>query len=149
MSKETQTPRLPKVGEFVRGHGVLVEIQDVTPKPPPPEIDYIFESFSARIESRVNGKVLNTHGTLNDFYGRGTCVESAIADAKKIQARYGASDVEYVVVKITSRVRQRPQDRREYNFYDKQFVDFESLKWGCRRDLPDDVEEVVWSSKGN
>jgi hypothetical protein len=149
MSTETQTPRLPKVGEFVRGHGVLVEIQDVTPKPPPPEIDYIFESFSARIESRVNGKVLNTHGTLNDFYGRGTCVESAIADAKKIQATYGASDVEYVVVKITSRVRQRPQDRREYNFYNKQFVDFEALKWGCHRDLPDDVEEVVWSSKGN
>lgn len=80
-------PRIPAVGEFLRSHGRLVEVQDVTPKPPAPTLDYIFEETTARVEGRINGKVIQTYGTFNDYYGEGTCIESAIAVAKAAKHR--------------------------------------------------------------
>lgn len=140
-------PRLPQVGEYVRMIGKLVEVQDVTPPPPPKELDYIFEETHARAEARVNGKVIETFSTFNNFAGEGTCVEAAIEEAKEKRQHYGPSDLEFVVVKMTSRIRKRANGHK--NLYDPTFLDFDSLKNGWNRDLPDDTEEVVWSSKTN
>jgi hypothetical protein len=140
----SEQPRLPKVGEFVRACGRLVEIQDVTPKPPAPTLDYIFEYTNARVEGRINGKVIKTFSTFNDLYGEGTCVKYAIEEAQSQAKWYGPSDMVFVVVKITSRVRKRPIDRE--NLYDARFRGFESLSFGCGHNLPKDVEEDVWFS---
>lgn len=138
-------PRLPEVGEYVRGKGRLVEVQDVT-KPVVPEFDYVFEQQEARIEWRVNGKQIKDGATFNDFYGEGTCVTHAIEQAKSIVHNLGECDVEIVVVKVVSQIRMRPNGRE--NFYAKEFRDFKYLESGCAWNLPEPVEEVVWSSKG-
>ena len=144
MATDQKPVRLPEVGEYVRQCGTLVEVQDVTPK----EIilDYIFEETSARLEGRINGKLVKEYSTFNDHYGKGTCVDHAIREAKHEQRRLGESNLEFVVVKITSRRRMRPNRGQRENFYDTTFRAMEQLQFGCCRDLPDDVEEVVWSS---
>ena len=147
MSKQEDTPRLPEVGEYVRMKGRLVEVQDVTPKPPPKEVDYIFEDTNARVELRINGKRITEYGTFNNFYGADSCVPSAIEEAKKLMANIGPSDAELVVVKITSQRRMRPRGDREHSLYAPQFIDFQTLSHGACSALPDDTEEVVWSSK--
>ena len=79
------SPRIPEIGEYVRTFGTLVEVQDVTP-PVVPTKDYIFEDTSARLEARVNGKVVKEYGTYNNFYGKDRCVEAAIDEARQQQA---------------------------------------------------------------
>ena len=138
--------KLPKVGEYVRGVGTLVEID--TPPPPPPQKDYIFEESTARIEVRRNGLVMNTHGTRWDYYGLGTSVETAIHDAKKLAKDEGytpQSECALVVVKIVSYIRKRPGAQE--NSDDPKYREFKALDHGCRLDLPPDSESVVWSSK--
>jgi hypothetical protein len=144
MSEEKPKVSLPEVGQYVRMYGTLVEVQDVTPK----EIvlDYIFEETSARLEGRINGKVVKEFGTLNNFYGKDTCVEQAIQEAKVQQAWLGESNLEFVVVKITTRVRMRPDRNDRENFYAKGVRAMKTLEFGCHRDLPDKIEEDVWSS---
>jgi hypothetical protein len=144
MATAPKPAKLPEVGEYVRQYGTLVEVQDVTPK----EIilDYIFEETSARLEGRINGKVVKEYSTFSDYYGKGTCVQNAIIEAKVQQEWLGESTMEFVVVKITSRVRKRPDRTQKENWYDCQFRAMNNLDFGCRRGMPDDVEEVVWSS---
>ena len=136
--------RLPDVGQYVRDYGTLVQIEDVTPK----EIvlDYIFESMEARLEGRINGKLVKTYSTLSDHYGKNTCVQSAIKEAKTQQAWLGDSNLEFVVVKVTRRFRMRPSMDNRVNFYDAKFRAMKQLDFGCCRDLPDDIKEDVWSS---
>ena len=139
--------RIPEVGEYVRMFGTLVEVQDVTPPPPPePVLDYIFEDTEARIDVLANGHRIREGSTLNNFYGKDTCVETAIKEAKEAAAHYG-DGVEVRVVKVTSRVRMRPA--RKENFYAPEFAEFEPLERGSRWNLPEPVEEVVWSSKAD
>ncbi len=137
-------PRIPQIGEYSRHCGTLVEVQDVTPK----EIvlDYIFEDTEARLQARINGHVVKDYGTFNNFYGKDTCIELAIREAKKIQEKIGESNLEFVVIKRTFRTRKRPSQRQLENFYDSQFRQMDQLDHGCCWDLPDDREEVVWSS---
>ena len=144
MSDKTKTVRIPNVGEYVRQYGTLVGVEDVTPK----EIilDYIFEETSARVEGRINGKVVKEYGTFNNFYGKDTCIENAISEAKVQQNWIGESNMEFVVVKITSRVRKRPSRVHKENWHDRQYRAMDTLDFGCRRKMPDDIEEVVWSS---
>ena len=141
---ETTEGRIPEVGEYVRMFGTLVEVQDVTPKPPPKELDYIFEDTTARVEVLANGHKIDDGPTLNNFSGKDTCVEAAIHEAKKQAKKFGTG-VEVRVVKITERVRMRPLNRE--NLYDRKFAEFRYLEHGCRWDLPDPIEEVVWTSK--
>lgn len=136
-------PRIPGVGEYVRMYGTLVQTQDVTP-PVKTEIDYIFEDTEARIEARINGKVVTTYETFNNFYGKDTCVSSAIAEARKYVERFGKSDLEFVVVQVTERVRMRPMAKE--NFYHDEFREFRSLDHGCKWELPEPTEVDVWSS---
>lgn len=139
---EDRKPRLPVAGEFVRSVGKLVSIEDVTPK----EIvlDYIFQGFEARIEARLNGKRIKEFSVHNDFYGLGTCVTHAITEAKEQANFYGPSDLEFVVVKITSHCRKRPSRNERSNFYDEQFRAFQTEATGCKWNLPDDTEEDVF-----
>lgn len=144
MSEATK-PRLPEVGEYVRMHGKLVGIEDVTPKVV--IIDYIFEDTEATIYARVNGKVIKEYSTYNNFYGQDTCVTNAIADAQKLTKEFEGSNVELVVVKTTRQVRKRPEDGCLANFYDSEFVNMHSLRSGGRWNLPDEKREEVWSSQ--
>lgn len=144
-------PRLPVVGEFVRTVGTLVRIEVVTPPPPPPETDYIFEKIEARCELRLrDGTELKKLQTLNDFYGLETSVETAIEEMEAYAQKHNIgpdSDIEVVVVKVTSQCRAQPiYDQK--NFYDKEFMDFNALPLGSKRGVAEPVEEVVWSSRG-
>lgn len=144
MAVEKKPVKIPEVGEYVRNYGTLVEVQDVTPKEV--ILDYIFEDTSARLEGRINGKVVKEYGTFNNFYGKDNCVNQAIAEAKKEQEWLGESNMEFVVVKITSRERMRPDRSERENCYDNKFRAMAALEFGRCRDLPSDVEEDVWSS---
>ena len=140
--------RLPEIGEYVRGQGTLVAVQDIVPPPPPVDIDYIFEEIHARVELRLGSEVLNEVCTLWDAYGKETSVKAAIAEAKRYasERKIGpGSDLEVVVIKRVEQVRKRPN--REENFYDKTFSSFKSLEFGRLANLPDRVETVAWSSK--
>lgn len=143
MSNTKDFPRLPIVGEQIRLCGRLVEIQDVTP-PVTQMLDYVFEETTATVWVKVNGHFLKEGPSFNDFSGSATA--SAIVEAKKWAAQYGPS-VEVVVFEKKRLVRKRPTGRE--NFYAREFVEFEPLKSGCRADLPEDSEELVWSSKAN
>lgn len=140
-------PRLPEVGEFVRGVGTLVEVQQ-TPAPPPPPPDYIFAEQDGRTELRRGDDVLKVIQTLNDFYGKGAGVETSIEEAKQYAVNHNitdASEVEVVVVKVVSYSRSRNSHGK--NFYDNTFVDFKTLDSGATWDVPGDEETDVWSSK--
>ncbi len=151
MTRESATtncsnaPRVPTEGDYVRMCGTLVAIEDVTPK----EIvlDFIFEETEARLEGRINGHVVKEYSTFNNFYGRDTCVESAIKEAKVQEAWIGESNLEFVVVKVTRQVRMRPARDGKENFYAREFREMRTIEHGCRWNLPDEVEEDVWSSK--
>lgn len=142
MGPETK-PRDPVVGEYVRMVGTLVAVEDVTPPPPPKEADYIFEDTEARVDVLANGHKIDEGPTLNNFYGQGTCVDTAIKEAKRLSKKHGPG-VEVRVVKVTARVRMRKA--RGENFYAPQFARFESKPHGAKWDLPEPTEEVVWTS---
>ncbi len=141
--------KIPKKGEFVRHHGTLIQVENF--KPPPTKIEkiFIFEEQEARCELRMNGEQLKILQTLNDFYGLGTAVKTAIEEMKKyvFQRNIGKdSDLEVVVVKVTSQFRAKPLDKE--NFYDKQYCDFKQTGYKKgEKPLPSSVEAIVWSSK--
>lgn len=140
-SSDTITPRLPDIGDWVRTQGKLVAIEDVTPKAPPQEIDYVFEDYEAEIHLLSNGHEISRGPTINSFYGEDTCVELAIADAKELLVKYG-DHLEAVIEKVTTQTRMRPIDRR--NPHDKQFFDF-ARKETYSHSVTTRVK--IWSSK--
>ena len=143
---EKKKPRLPEVGEYVRGTGRLVSVEDVTPSPPAKVEDWIFESVEAQVVVQsLTEKVIDEKGTYNEFYGEGTAVTTAIEEARKLAEHFG-DGVVLVVVKRTSRHRARPT--REENFYAREFMDFKHLDHGCCRGIPEPTEEIVWRSIG-
>jgi hypothetical protein len=140
--------RLPGIGEYVRGQGTLVAVQEIYPPPPPVNKDYIFEEITAQVTLRLGIEVLNEMGSFWDFYGKETSVEAAIEEAKRYasERKIGpGSELEVVVIKRVEQIRKRPN--REENFYDKTFSSFKSLEIGSKVNLPDPVETVAWSSK--
>ena len=141
--------RLPEIGEYVRGQGTLVAVQDIIPIPPPVDRDYIFEEIGARVELRLGAEWLQTICTLWDAYGLETSVKAAIGEAQRYtsERKIGpGSDLEVVVIKIVEQARKRPEKNGK-NFYDLTFFSFKSLEVGSKANLPDPVETVVWSSK--
>ena len=139
-------PRLPKVGEFVRGVGTLVSVEEPQPTPPPPK-RYIFETLSGRVEIRLGAEVLQTRSEWNDFYGKDSGLKSALEEAKKYAQENGISadsDIEVVVLLVVERRWFVVVPRRE-NFYNKEFCAFDSPG---HSGMPDDPEpKDVWSSK--
>lgn len=137
--------RLPNIGEYVRGVGTLVSIEDYTPPPPPLIKHYIFEEITARCEVRLNGETLNKFNSVWDFYGKAWSVEDAIKTAREYAKRQKLgpkSDIEVVAIKEIHQVKKQP--RMDVNSYDPQFINFERI---YDSSLPGPVEEVVWSSK--
>lgn len=137
-------PKLPYVGAYIRNYGTLVKIEDVTPKEV--VLDYIFEDTKARLEARINGHVVKVYGTLNNFYGKDSCVANAINDATRIQEKIGESNLEFVVIKVTSQIRMRPSRHNLSSAYDPKVRDMDTIDYGCKRDVAADVEREVWSS---
>lgn len=140
--------RLPKVGEYVKRVGKLIAIEDPPPLPPPPK-EYVFEERTARCELRRNGKCIDKIQTLNDFYGIGTGEKEAIEDMRTyvIEEKIGPdSELEVVVIRVLEQVRMRPVSSRT-NCYDGEFCGFEHLSYGSKRDLPEPVETIVWTSR--
>jgi hypothetical protein len=141
--------RLPEIGEYVRGDGTLVAVQEIVPPPPPVNWDYIFEEITARVELRLGTEVLNKVCTLWDAYGLGASVTAATEDAKKYASKRKigpSSELEVVVIKIIERVRKRPE-KDSKNFYNPILQSFEPLQYGSKAELPDPVETVAWSSR--
>ena len=143
---EENKPRLPKKGEYVKHQGLLIDVKKIQPPIPEPIIEYIFEERSARKEIRFkDGTVLNELETLNDFYGLGTGEESSIKELEKYCKDKGIdenSDIEAFVVREIDHIVKTPDNKP--NFYDKTFLNFESISHGC---LLKHRELDVWSSK--
>ena len=145
----TEEKILPEIGQYVRSHGKLVDIEEVAPETPPqPDIDYIFEDTEARCELWRNGEMVVGLGGYTDFYGEKTSVSTAIKEMKEYAKERGIdpeSEVEVIVIEVVSRVRHRPNEGE--SFYDKRFVNFSPRRHGCLVGMPDPVETKVWSSR--
>ena len=142
-------PRLPEIGEYVRGEGTLVAIENILPVSPPVQKDYIFSEITARVELRLADEVLNKVCTLWDAYGKDTSVKAAIEEAQRYasERKIGpCSDLEVVVIKTVEQVRKRPQ-KNEENFYNPDFFSFKPPEYGSKANLPDPVRTIVWSSR--
>lgn len=117
--------RIPKVDEYVRLVGTLLEIKVIPPPPPPPpQTVYWFEDTTAHYEARGNGHVMLTGSEFNNFYGRGDCVKSAIQDAVEAMEVYDVPGVEFVVVETTTKAGYRVAALGD-NLYAKEFVQLE------------------------
>lgn len=137
----------PAVGEYVRHVGKLIAIEDVTP-PVKKVVDYIFESVSAKCELRFRGEVIKDLQTLNDFYGEGTGVATAIEEMQKYTADRKIapdSEVEVVVLRIAEQCRMRLNPAAYESVRMRE--PFRSIDYGCKRDLPEPTQTIVWSSK--
>lgn len=142
MNDQQTGPRLPIVGEHVRGLGTLMEIRDVTPPPPPKAEQYVFQDTHAYAEGRLNGKVLATGPTFNSINGPGTDVEAAKEAARRQAAVIGPSDeIAFVVVQETF---QSPvaAARLGAHFYDKTYRLLERPNRPCS--VPDPCTKDVW-----
>lgn len=140
--------KIPEIGTYVHGTGILRAVEVIPPKPVPPTHDYIFEEITAYIELRLNGKMVSKSGTYWDAHHLFSSVDSAKQESKQWLKYYGitpASEMEVVVVKVTSLRRKNLTDER--NHYEKEYAEFRSRAAGGRWNLPDDKKEVVWSSK--
>lgn len=148
--KQANKLRTPKIGEFVRHLGKLVAIEKVSPPPPKIETDFIFEEVEARCELRLDGEVLKHLGTLSDFYGLETSVETAIKEMNEYASKRNITkdfNIEVVVIRRTYQIRKRPIAR--YNIYSKKYYDFEPIEHGATYNLPEPIETIVWSSKSS
>jgi len=143
IDKESKQPRLPQKGEYVRYHGMLVDVRTIQPPTPAPYQEYIFEEVFARTELRYrDGQVMDTLGTLTDFYGPGTAEETAIKELKEFIEHKGIgaeSDIEAVVVREV--YEKKAIQRSEPNLYDKTFFDFRFVSSNLKS------ETDVWSSR--
>src|SRR5262245_53853121 len=148
-SSDADPPRLPLVGEFVRGQGTLFAVEVIPPPPqPPPTTDYIFETIHAHWELRLHGNVVKRGETHNDHYGLGTSVVSIIRAAKKYASDNEitpTSDLEVVAIQEVSYHRRRVVPGE--NFYNREFAKFDHLERGSEWNVPETVETIVWSSK--
>ena len=138
----------PKIDDYVRCHGVLIAVHEFTPPPPPPVKVFVFEEQEARCELRLNGNLLKELQTLDDFYGLGTAVKTAVSEMTEYARREGIdadSALEVVVVKTQNQLKTQALDKE--NFYDKQYCDFDHTSIFPELLLAEMIETVVWSSK--
>lgn len=141
-------PRTPDVGDFVRGTGKLLKIEHIQPPPPPSYDTYIFEEITARCELRLKQEVIHHIQTLNDFYGIGTSVETAIKEMKEYARQKkltSKSEIAVVVLKVVSQFRARTTSLK--NSYEKEYPDFRYADWPEQRGLPDPIITIAWTSK--
>ncbi len=135
--------RDPRPGDYVRMTGTCMAVETIQPPAPPPESWYVFERIGGRYEVRLNGKFLMHGCSFNDFYGRESAVESAVAEAKAYAAREGIAGpgpLAVVALRLVMRGRAKKSDRGEKNLYAPGFPTFE------RFERVGEEETIVWSS---
>lgn len=150
MKNKDGTPRMPEVGEYVRGLGRLVSLEDVTPEIKP-MTGYIFEDLSATVEMWMNGKKLKECVTFNDIYGFESCIKAALEEVSDLKEQYG-DGMEFKIIKHTDYGCMMPWHEGS-NFYDsdfKQFKEMGAFHNGSiynRLKVPQSKHEEHWSSK--
>ncbi len=141
------TPRDPEQGEYVRGHGRLLNTEVTEPPPqPPPKTYYIFESITAHVEVRMNNETIRKGSSYWDFQSEGSSIQSAIEEAKQWIKKFNikrSSDTYLVVVKKISQVR-KVKLKDEVNPYNRIFNAFE---YSVINSHVGEKSEVVWNSK--
>jgi hypothetical protein len=140
--------KMPLVGDFMRGIGVLKAVEII---PVEPLKDYIFEDTEARCELRFGDEIIKRLETFSDWYGIGTGEETAIKEMKIYSKERGItrdSELEVVVIRVTTQFRARPTGRID-EYDNKGFMVFESINFGSRRGVPNEKEEIIWSSKND
>ena len=137
-------PALPQVGDRLRITGKVIAIETYQAPPPPPVVEYVFEVKTWRIESRINGRLVNEICTMNDWYGAES-LDAAIHEAKKEDAKYGAG-LEIVVVEQTHCARRTAIEHMQ-DLYNPPFCKFTDTYDRRSEDIPKSTEKEVWSSK--
>jgi hypothetical protein len=128
-----------QLGDYVPQIGNLVRIDDVTPPAPAKLLDYVFEVVN------YQGHVHFSGGRLSDLSGwTQSGKENALGDCRAFCARHKInrnSELEVVCIEKKSYVRMRPTKVRDYG------PQFDALDFGSKRDVPEETETVIWSSK--
>lgn len=146
---ETEIPKIPDVGDYVRGLGKLVAVEDVTPQVKP-MTGYVFEILSATVEMWANGNKLKECVTFNDLGGEESCLKSAVEEAESLIEHYG-NGVEFRVMKNTDYDCKAPWHEGS-NFYDskfRQFRDMAAFHHGNiynHMKVPQSKSELYWTS---
>jgi len=138
----------PAICEYVHRVGTLVAIEEIPPKPQPPQVDYIFEEIHAKCHLMRKGKRIDDLGSYNDFYGYETSIKTAIKDMTEYCTENeidDRSEVEVIVVRVASQFRARERPRQSQ--FDTTSPEWVALEYGSRRGLPDYEEKTVWSSR--
>lgn len=138
--------KIPEIGEYVRGTGTLVAIEQ--PEVVVPPLEFIFRRVSAHCEVRLNGVKLNEIEGFWDFYGLETSVQSAIAAANEYAHKNKIdekSELEVVAVRLTYCTRMHK--KLGENFYAKEYFDFSQMDHGSSWNVPEKTWDLVWSSK--
>ena len=137
--------KIPEVGQFVKGCGLVYEIQDVTPPPVERQIDFLVKQQESQLQIYANGNFVSGGGTFHNNGGEGSDITNAVESAKRLDKYYGG-EVEIRVVQKTVFVRMRPDFPGE-NLHCRDTVTLKRLEHCCCRDLPYGTEIVEWSSK--
>lgn len=149
--QESTIKRIPEIGEYVRGIGTLIRKDNVEPKPtPPPEHEWVFEEVTAEVELLVCDVKVTSYCVFCDGGELNSSIDTAKHEAKKVAVNLKVKadgETEIRVVRIVEHCRKQPSDLMP-NYYQKDVLNFDPLKWGCKRDMPDPVRTVVWSTRG-
>lgn len=147
MNDKNKIPRLPEIGEFVRGVGTLIEFHQPE-RPPTPPKDWIFEVLHGRAELWHGDEKIDDLFTYWDHKGLGSSFKSAIEDAKEYAVNKDIGPDSPLEVKVFKEIHRRrinpiiKDPAFNYNFYDRAFFPFEE----CGSDISE-VDELVWSSR--
>jgi len=142
----TEEPRIPEVGDYVKGHGKLISLHDVTP-PVQKITAYLFESHDATVVLRVNGIDVKHFVTLHSLWGIESCLENAVEEAESYAKKYYGEGIEIVVLHNISHVLGEI-DRFKQNYHDRRFHGFTASdhSYEIRDQIPEDRTEEYWSS---
>ena len=139
----------PKIGQELRNQGLVKDIIEIAPPPPPKERYYIIEGQEARAELRLNGKTLQILESLNDYYGVGTSVKSAITEMQEFTQKENIgteSDIEVIVVEV--RYTFAAQALESEDIYNKAYPKLKRMNYPPSQiKLPPKEETIVWSSR--
>lgn len=144
---EKEIPRMPEVGEYVRGIGRLVSVDDITPEVKQ-MTGYMFEELSATVEMWMNGNKLKECVTFNDIYGFETCLKAALEEVEDLKKQFG-DGMEFKIIKHTDYGCMMPWHEGS-NFYDsgfRQFKNVEDFRTHYNHlKTPQSKQEEYWSS---
>ena len=133
-------PRAPVVGDYVRNLGRVLRVEEIPPPPqPPPKTVYVVEQVLAQIEIHsASGVLIDKRSAYSDFYGEGTAVPEAAAQAAILADGLGAGVVVIVRRIVTE---EHAIAGRGKNYYAPEFIALDHNKEGDQIS-----DEIVWRS---